>query len=90
MFLTQNTSDSQYCANSITRIAGNLVLGCIFTLISAVSILHVKYRIAKSYAPSMDVTEMAGIMHHILSPIKILTAMLYKVMAYLGLSTKKA
>lgn len=63
---TQNANDSQYCANSITRIAQNLVLGCIFKLIGAVSILNVKYHVCKSYAPSTNITEMAGIMHHIL------------------------
>lgn len=63
---TQNASDSQYCANSIRRIARNLVLGCILKLIGAVSVLNVKYQVSKSYAPSMNITEMAGIMHHIL------------------------
>lgn len=62
----QIASDSQYCANSIRRIATNLVLGCVLKLIGAVSVLNVKYQVSKSYAPSMNITEMAGIMHHIL------------------------
>ena len=66
VYHTENVRNSQYCANPITGLARNFVLGCIFKLIGAVSILIIKYQVSKSYAPSMNITELAGIMHHIL------------------------